>query len=105
MNINDKIYINSLLDFYEGLLTDRQNEILEMYYRKDYSMIEISTELNISKAAVSDIVKRTVKQLENYEKKLKNFHNYNQRMKLYGKLEMLDIKEILLIIKELKECE
>ena len=59
--------INNLLDIYKDLLTDKQQEIMDMYYLYDLSLSEIATNCNITRAAVYDIIKRTIKILENYE--------------------------------------
>ena len=61
---------NLLLDFYGSLLTEHQLSVLNDYFVEDLSMNEIADEMNISKAAVSDIINRSVKQLESYEAKL-----------------------------------
>lgn len=67
----DKNTGNLLIDFYGSLLTNHQIEILDDYFKEDLSMNEIAENNNISKAAVSDIVNRSIKQLQDYEKKLK----------------------------------
>jgi len=59
------------IDYYGSLLTSHQLEILKMYYEDDLSMIEISEIKNISKSAVSDLIKRSTTQLFEYESKLK----------------------------------
>ena len=61
---------NLLLDFYGSLPTEHQLSVLNDYFVEDLSMNEIADEMNISKAAVSDIINRSVKQLESYEAKL-----------------------------------
>ena len=61
---------NLLLDFYGELLTRHQLNIMNDYFRDDLSMNEIAYNYEISKAAVSDLINRTIKQLENYETKL-----------------------------------
>lgn len=67
----DKNTGNLLLDFYGDLLTEHQLEILDDYFKDDLSMIEIADNRSISKAAVSDIIKRSIIQLQDYEDKLK----------------------------------
>lgn len=103
--INDKLYFNYLLDFYENLLTVRQQEILDLYYKKDYSMNEISEILNISKAAVSDLINRSTKQLNEYEEKLKNFDKFQKRLELYEMLLAFNDVKINKIVNKLKENE
>lgn len=63
----DKIEANELLDVYGGLLTPRQQEILEYYYEEDFSISEIAEELEISRSGVQDAIHKATKQLEKYE--------------------------------------
>ena len=59
-----------LLDYYGSLLTEHQQNVLEEYYNEDLSMNEIADNLQISKSAVGDLIKRCQAQLEEYEDKL-----------------------------------
>lgn len=65
------LYKTLLYDFYCELLTDKQRQMFEMYYLEDCSLQEISEELGISRQGVRDNIKRTEKNLEDYESKLK----------------------------------
>ena len=60
-----------LLDYYGDLLTSHQQDILDEYFNEDLSMNEIADNLMISKSAVQDLIKRSLVQLNDYEKKLK----------------------------------
>ena len=62
-----KLDANDLLDVYGGLLTQRQREILGLYYEEDFSYTEISEELEISRAAAMDPFIVLRKLLEKYE--------------------------------------
>ena len=68
----DKNIENSLLlDFYGALLTDKQQEIVRMYYECDSGLSEIAQEFNMSRQAVYDMVKKAEHTLLEYENKLK----------------------------------
>ena len=60
-----------LLDYYGNLLTRHQQEILDEYFNEDLSMNEIADNYMISKSAVQDLIKRSIVQLDSYEKTLK----------------------------------
>lgn len=79
--------INNLLDLYKDLLTDKQQEIMDMYYLYDLSLSEIAQDNNTTRAAVYDLIKRTSKTLENYEEKL---HLLEKRNKLIDIIKDLD---------------
>ena len=64
------LQISLLFDFYGELLTDKQKTIYHMYYDEDLSLSEIGEELNISRQAVRDQLKRTEKISKGYEEKL-----------------------------------
>ncbi len=80
--MNDKYYFNELLDFYQLLLTTRQREIMDDYYRQDLSLSEIAENLQISKAGVSDTIRKAEKTLIAYEEKLKLLSKHKKRMAL-----------------------
>lgn len=68
---HNKIEKNILLDYYGDLLTKHQRDILDEYLNEDLSMNEIADNYQISKSAVQDLIKRSLVQLEGYEKILK----------------------------------
>ena len=71
MNILDKaIEVIELYDIYQDLLTNKQREYMESYYYNNYSLTEISENMSVSRNAVHDQLKRTVKKLYDYEAKL-----------------------------------
>lgn len=74
--MNEKFFrMNSLLDFYGNLLTEKQKKAAYMYYVYDCTINEISLELSISKQAVFDNLKRAENNLEGFEEKLELIKN------------------------------
>ena len=69
--LNNREHCVLLLDYYGDLLTNHQLDIMNDYYNDDLSMNEIADIYKISKSAVQDLIKRTLKQLNDYESKLK----------------------------------
>ncbi len=76
MEIEKNVYLNTLFDFYQELLTSKQRKYLELYYSEDLSLGEIALEFNVSRQAVFNNIKKTTILLENYEKKLKLYQEY-----------------------------
>ena len=60
----------ALFERYGALLTDHQREVVDLYLRSDWSLAEIATHHGTSRAAVHDIVKRSTRALQDYERRL-----------------------------------
>ncbi|MDY5730706.1 MAG: putative DNA-binding protein [Eubacteriales bacterium] len=69
-NLEINIQMNWLLDFYGGLLTEKQQEILGLYYEEDFSLAEIAEQCNVSRQNIHDIIQRATRHLQNYEEAL-----------------------------------
>lgn len=69
-NIEKTERINLLFDIYESLLTSHQIQVFQSYYQDDLSLKEIAEDLDISRNAVHDVLKRVEIILEDYESKL-----------------------------------
>ncbi|MDO4483133.1 MAG: YlxM family DNA-binding protein [Clostridia bacterium] len=68
--VEKKIELSWLMDFYGGLLTDKQQEVLRLHCEEDLSMGEIAQEAGISRQGVHDMLTRTAQKLFDYERKL-----------------------------------
>ncbi len=65
--MNKFLNYNDLFNLYKELLTLKEQEIFALYYEENYSMGEISENLNISRSAVGNTVKIVEKKLDKYE--------------------------------------
>ena len=71
MIILDKnIKISILCQIYGKLLTEKQYQVLDDYYNNDLSLSEIAENLNITRQAVRDNIKKGENKLFEYEEKL-----------------------------------
>jgi predicted DNA-binding protein YlxM (UPF0122 family) len=85
--------INYLYDFYQSLLTEKQQSYMALYYLDDYSLGEIAEEYEISRQAVYDNIKRTEAMLEEYEAKLLLFQKFQERNKWIANLKVIIEKD------------
>ncbi|MBO5449247.1 MAG: putative DNA-binding protein [Ruminococcus sp.] len=68
--MSKNLEMNNLLDLYGALLTEKQLNIMDMYYNDDLSLGEIAEQCGISRQGVHDTVKRCEETVAEYEKKL-----------------------------------
>ena len=59
-----------LLDYYGGMLTEKQRECFDMRYNQDLSLAEIGQELGVSRQAVNDNLTRTEALLRRMEENI-----------------------------------
>lgn len=79
--MEDRFKISILLDHYGPLLTEKQLDIMSLYYNEDLSLAEISEINKTSRQAIYDLIKRCCKQLLVYEKKLELMKKQNYRLR------------------------
>ena len=65
-----RVALNYLLDFYGPLLTPHRQELMRLYCEEDLSQQEIAEQLDITRQGVSDALAKSKKQLMDYEEKL-----------------------------------
>lgn len=66
----DALEMALLLDYYGGMLTDKQRECFDMRYNQDLSLGEIAEMLGVSRQAVNDNLTRTEALLRRMEENI-----------------------------------
>ncbi len=66
----DALEMVLLLDYYGGMLTDKQKECFDMRYNQDMSLGEIAETLGVSRQAVNDNLSRTEALLRRMEENI-----------------------------------
>ncbi len=100
--MSDREEINLLLDYYGVLLTEHQRSVLSDYYMDDLSMQEIAENMNVSKAAVSDLIRRSVRLLYSYEEKM---HLLKQREDLEKLISAMKDQDDQIMERYIRELE
>lgn len=62
--------INSLMDIYGNLLTDKQRRFVQLHYGEDLSFGEIAAQFKVSRQAIYDAAKHALANLEKFEETL-----------------------------------
>ena len=65
--MEQRVRLGRLFDAYGCLLTEKQQKCLELYFCDDLSLAEIADELEVSRQAIHDLIKRVEHTLERYE--------------------------------------
>lgn len=95
MNTEKDLHFSVLLDYYADMLTDKQRDVIELYYNEDLSLSEIAEHENITRQGVRDSIKRgeqTMLELEERFHLAKRSQKYYEIITEVGKLAQ-DIKE------------
>ena len=87
MKIDDVIQTSLLYDFYGSLLTDRQREVMELYYGENLSLSEIAAEFSISRQGVHDALKNAGRALHEHEQKLGLVDKFQQSREAIGDID------------------
>lgn len=77
-----------LLDFYGEILTDKQKDMVDLYYNEDMSLGEIAQNAGISRQGVRDSIKRAESILHDMEDKLSFMKRYNDLLEEVSKIKI-----------------
>ena len=66
----DRAYICRLIDIYGNVLSERQRDVVDLYYNEDLSLAEIAEHTGLSRQGVRYAIKHAEESLINYEEKL-----------------------------------
>ena len=69
-DVNGRIELNWLLDFYGPLLTPHRQEVVRLYCEEDLTQQEIAEQLSITRQGVFDALAKARRQLAEYEARL-----------------------------------
>lgn len=102
-----------LLDFYKDLLTEKQADVIDLYYNEDLSLAEISEHLGITRQGVRDNIKRGEAVLLEMEQKIGIANRYKETLKIIESVqkrvneieEIADRAGLTLIINETDEIK
>ncbi len=76
VEMEEKVRLTYLYDFYGELLNERQQRLLEQHLFEDLSFSEIAEREDLTRQGVFDLVSRSEKKLLAYEEKLKLFEKF-----------------------------
>ena len=100
--IKKTVRYNSLLHIYGGLLSKTQYAFADAYFSYDLSLSEIAEAHDVSRSAVEDAIKKTLKKLDEYEKKLKILSKNEQILSLIEKAKDVSGEEKIKILEEIE---
>ena len=99
----ENMKISILLDFYGDLLTEKQYSAVNLHYNEDYSLFEISEQMNITRQGVFESIKKGVDNLTYFEEKLKLYEKASLRDKIIDEaLKLTDNKDIEKLLNEIR---
>ena len=70
MELEVNLKYSLLTELYKNLLTEKQQVLLRDFLDNNLSISELAVEYNSTRQAVNDLLKRTFRTLEEYEKNL-----------------------------------
>ncbi len=96
--MDEKVRVLELFGIYGKLLTEKQRDIVELYFGCDLSLGEIAEIKNISRQSVSDAIKTAKTELENYESAVNFLEIKTELLEFSKKLDKDVLKRISEIV-------
>ena len=101
--MDKSVMISMLLEIYGKLLTERQADIVDLYYNQNLSLSEIADDSDVSRQAIRKSLIEAEKNLFEYEEKLGFFKKQVCREEKIEKiLKLIDDDKIISLIDELR---
>jgi len=89
MILEDNLKYSIYFELYKNLLTSKQQNFLNDYLNKNLSISELATIYKSSRQAVNDLLRRTLKVLDDYENKLHLFKKFDEIKSKIAKIKNL----------------
>lgn len=80
------VHVSMLLEIYGKLLTEKQNDIIDLYYNDNLSLSEIAEELGITRQGVHKNLVDAENKLFDYEEKLMVLKSKLERQELIDRI-------------------
>ena len=101
--MDKSVKISVLLEIYGKLLTERQADIVDLYYNQNLSLSEIADDSDVSRQAIRKSLIEAEKNLFDYEEKLGFLKKQVFREEKIEKLlKLIDDEKIISLIDELR---
>lgn len=89
MEMDNIVELSLLYDFYGALLKEHKRSIFEDYILNDYSLSEIAEDRGMTRQGVYDTIKRSSKELREYEKKLSLIDKFQKTKKMVNQIQKI----------------
>ena len=93
-DVETRVELTCLLDFYGPLLTEHRREVLRLYCEEDLSLAEIAEQEGISRQGVRDNIKRAEGQLLEMEEALHCAARFKQMMQTFSEVTEVEFAEL-----------
>lgn len=101
--MDKSVKISMLLEIYRKILTEKQADVIDLYYNQNLSLSEIAEDLNISRQAVRKSIVEAEKNLFMLEEKLEILEKQMKREEKIDKiLKKIEDEKLKKLIEELR---